>query len=46
MFTTGYSAKVAKEDEQDVPVFEDFAKRDWFSLNSLKCKIWGGGFIF
>jgi hypothetical protein len=36
MFATGYSAKMAEENQQNVSVFEDFAKRDLFTFNSLQ----------
>jgi hypothetical protein len=46
MFTTGYSAKMAEEDEQGVSTFENFAERDFFPVNGLKGEVGGGGICF
>jgi hypothetical protein len=43
MFAAGYSAKVTKENEQDmVAVFQDFTQADLFSFNALQGEVWGG----
>jgi len=43
MFAAGYSAKVTKEDEQGISVFEDFAECDLFTINGLQGEVGSGG---
>ncbi len=47
MFAAGYSAKVTKEDEQNViPVFQDFTKRNLLAISRGKSEIGGGSIGF
>lgn len=43
MFTTGYSAQVAEEDQQGVSAFEDFAEGNLLAVNGWKGEVGGGG---
>ena len=46
MFAAGYSAKVTKENEQGVFLFENSAERNEFTFNCCKCKVGGGSVEF
>lgn len=47
MFTTRYSAKMTKKDEQNViAVFQDFIKSNLFAVSGWKDKVWCGSVGF
>jgi len=46
MFAAGYSTKMAQEDQQGIPAFEDFTEGDLFSCNSLQREVGGVGVYF